>query len=79
MMPTECEVAEGAPVISSGDRIVLVLSAAIVLGLLGTLAVSIERAETRRNDFFAKCIEFQTWDRCDTLYRYGRQDLMERR
>jgi len=78
-MPTEREVSCETPVLSPVGRIALVCSAAIIIGLLCFMAMAVERAETRRHDFLAKCIEFQPLDRCRMLYAYGREDLAEKR
>jgi len=65
--------------VSRGQEIVaIIVCVAIVAVFLGG-AWLMGGVEKKRHAFFAKCIEFQTWDRCDTLYRYGREDLMERR
>lgn len=50
-----------------------------ILIVIGGLLWAFGGVEKKRDAFMAKCIEFQTWDRCDTLYRYRRQDLMEQR
>lgn len=53
--------------------------AALIIAFFVGLAFAVETSDKKRRAFIAKCIEFQTVDRCGTLYEYGRQDLVEQR
>lgn len=64
---------------ASNATFYITIFAASCAGLAALSCWAADDAAKKRDTFLAKCIEFQTVDRCESLYRYGREDLMEQR
>lgn len=79
-MPDEPEIGGYSGKQSSFSNFVGIILLAFGTAIIVTVGVvAIEKAERNRRNFIAGCIEFQSVERCRTLYSYDRGDLMTKR
>lgn len=85
-MPTQREIPAPSPPelfhrggSGRGTLTVAVVAASLMFVGFIYAMITLDRVERERNAFLAKCIEFNTEDRCYTIWRYGRRDLMMER